>query len=163
VLMLESYASQDEAVGLSNATSFGLAASVWSRDTSRALSVARELKAGTVWVNGYNRSYAEMPSGGMRMSGLGRTRGLEGLEQFTELKHIHLSLQGAGLRVLRRTGPAQVGGTAEPADGALLPSRSRSSEAQKRRAACSISRPSRSVTIRGAMLLTLPKRACMSS
>jgi len=92
VLMLESYASQDDGVTLSNATPFGLAASVWSRDSSRALSVARELKAGTVWVNGYNRSYAEMPSGGMRMSGLGRTRGLEGLEQFTELKLIHFSL-----------------------------------------------------------------------
>lgn len=92
VLMLESYSSQDDAVALSNATPFGLAASVWSGDTGRAMSVARELKAGTVWVNGYNRSYAEMPSGGMRMSGLGRTRGLEGLEQFTELKHIHLSL-----------------------------------------------------------------------
>lgn len=92
VLMLESYSSQDQAVELSNATPFGLAASVWSRDISRAVSVARQLKAGTVWVNGYNRSYAEMPSGGMRMSGLGRTRGLEGLEQFTELKHIHLSL-----------------------------------------------------------------------
>lgn len=92
VLVLESYSSQDQALELVNGTSFGLAASVWSRDTGRAVSVAREVKAGTVWVNGYNRSYAEMPSGGMRMSGLGRTRGLEGLEQFTELKHIHLSL-----------------------------------------------------------------------
>jgi betaine-aldehyde dehydrogenase len=92
VLMLESYASEDDAITLSNATPFGLAASVWSRDASRAFAVARQLKAGTVWVNGYNRSYAEMPSGGMRMSGLGRTRGLEGLEQFTELKHIHFSL-----------------------------------------------------------------------
>jgi betaine-aldehyde dehydrogenase len=92
VLMLESYASPDEGVALSNATPFGLAASVWSRDVSRAFSTARELKAGTVWVNGYNRSYAEMPSGGMRMSGLGRTRGLEGVEQFTEVKHIHFSL-----------------------------------------------------------------------
>jgi betaine-aldehyde dehydrogenase len=92
VLMLESYGSEDDAVALSNATPFGLAASVWSGDTGRALGIARRLKAGTVWVNGYNRSYAEMPSGGMRMSGLGRTRGLEGLEQFTELKHIHLSL-----------------------------------------------------------------------
>jgi acyl-CoA reductase-like NAD-dependent aldehyde dehydrogenase len=92
VLVLESYADEDQAVELSNATPFGLAASVWSRDASRGFAVARELKAGTVWLNGYNRSYAEMPSGGMRMSGLGRTRGLEGLEQFTELKHIHFSL-----------------------------------------------------------------------
>lgn len=92
VLTLESYGDDDEAVGLSNATSFGLATSVWSRDAGRAMRTARRLKAGTVWINGYNRSYAEMPSGGMRMSGLGRTRGLEGLEQFTELKHIHLSV-----------------------------------------------------------------------
>lgn len=94
VLVLESYDSEDNGVALSNSTPFGLAASVWSRDTSRAFSVARQLKAGTVWVNGYNHSYAEMPSGGMRMSGLGRTRGLEGLEQFTELKHIHFTIAG---------------------------------------------------------------------
>ena len=92
VLMLEAYDSQEDAITLSNATPFGLASSLWSRDASRAISVARQLKAGTVWINGYNRSYAEMPSGGMRMSGLGRTRGLEGLEQFTELKLIHFSL-----------------------------------------------------------------------
>ncbi|GAA1162946.1 aldehyde dehydrogenase family protein [Nocardioides aquiterrae] len=92
LLTLESYADEADAVRLANATPFGLAASVWSRDVSRAMSVARAVQAGTVWVNGYNRSYGEMPSGGMRMSGLGRTRGIEGLEQFTELKHIHLSL-----------------------------------------------------------------------
>jgi acyl-CoA reductase-like NAD-dependent aldehyde dehydrogenase len=92
VLTLESYVDSGDAVRLVNATPFGLAASVWSRDLSRALSTAREIKAGTVWVNGYNRSYGEMPSGGMRMSGLGRTRGIEGVEQFTELKHIHFTL-----------------------------------------------------------------------
>jgi acyl-CoA reductase-like NAD-dependent aldehyde dehydrogenase len=92
LLTLESYADEAQAVELANATPFGLAASVWSRDLSRAMSSARGIKAGTVWVNGYNRSYGEMPSGGMRMSGLGRTRGVEGLEQFTELKHIHLSV-----------------------------------------------------------------------
>lgn len=92
LLTLEAYADEAGAVELANATPFGLAASVWSRDLSRAMSFARGIKAGTVWVNGYNRSYGEMPSGGMRMSGLGRTRGVEGLEQFTELKHIHLSI-----------------------------------------------------------------------
>jgi len=92
LLTLESYADEDHALELVNATPFGLAASVWSRDLSRAMGAARAVKAGTVWVNGYNRSYGEMPSGGMRMSGLGRTRGVEGLEQFTELKHIHLSI-----------------------------------------------------------------------
>lgn len=92
LLTLESYGNDEDALALSNATPFGLAASVWSRDLSRAISTARRLQAGTVWVNGYNRSYAEMPSGGVRMSGLGRTRGVDGLAQFSELKHIHLSV-----------------------------------------------------------------------
>jgi len=92
MLMLETYNTDDDALELANATSFGLAAAVWSRDLGKAIGAARQLKAGTVWVNGYNRSYSEMPSGGMGMSGLGRTRGLEGLEQFTELKFIHLPL-----------------------------------------------------------------------
>ncbi|MEA2270957.1 MAG: betaine-aldehyde dehydrogenase, partial [Solirubrobacteraceae bacterium] len=50
---------------------------------------ARALDAGTVWVNRYNRSFAEAPSGGVRQSGLGRTRGLEGVRQFTETKHVN--------------------------------------------------------------------------
>lgn len=93
LLTLETYRDDTAAVALANATPFGLAAAVWTRDLSRGLSLAREIDAGTVWVNGYNHSYAEMPSGGVRMSGLGRTRGIEGVEQFTELKHIHFSLR----------------------------------------------------------------------
>lgn len=93
LLTLETYNGEDEGIALSNATPFGLAAAVWTQDLSRGLSLAREVDAGTVWVNGYNHSYAEMPSGGVRMSGLGRTRGIEGVEQFTELKHVHFSLR----------------------------------------------------------------------
>jgi betaine-aldehyde dehydrogenase len=92
VLSLETFADESDAVALANGTPFGLAAAVWTADLSRGLGLARGIKAGTVWVNGYNHSYAEMPSGGVRMSGLGRTRGVEGIEQFTELKHIHFSL-----------------------------------------------------------------------
>ncbi|EWT04212.1 aldehyde dehydrogenase [Intrasporangium chromatireducens Q5-1] len=92
VLTVEAYRDESDAIGLVNAAPYGLASSVWSRDLGRALSVARAIKAGTVWVNGYNRSYAEAPSGGYGMSGLGRTRGLEGVEQFTEVKHVHFSL-----------------------------------------------------------------------
>lgn len=93
LLTLETYNGEDEGIALANATPFGLAAAVWTQDLSRGLSLAREVDAGTVWVNGYNHSYAEMPSGGVRMSGLGRTRGIEGVEQFTELKHVHFSLR----------------------------------------------------------------------
>lgn len=92
LITLEPFDDEDGAIEAANATPYGLAASVWTGDGSRAWRVARSLQAGTVWVGGYNRSYPEMPSGGYGSSGLGRTRGLEGLEQFTELKHVHFSL-----------------------------------------------------------------------
>lgn len=93
LLGIEPFDDEDDAVRLANATPYGLAAALWTSDTDRAWRVSRRLRAGTVWVNGYNRSYAEMPSGGHGSSGLGRTRGVEGIEQFTELKHVHF---GAG-------------------------------------------------------------------
>lgn len=89
MLALEAFDTEEEAITSANSTPYGLVASVWTEDGRRAWRAARSLQAGTVWVNGYNRSYPEMPSGGYGSSGLGRTRGIEGLEQFTELKHVH--------------------------------------------------------------------------
>jgi acyl-CoA reductase-like NAD-dependent aldehyde dehydrogenase len=86
---LEPFSGEDAGVELANATGHGLAASVWTSDTGRAWRVAHQLQAGTVWVNRYNRSFAETPSGGVRSSGMGRTRGAEGVDQFTELKHVN--------------------------------------------------------------------------
>lgn len=93
LLSIEPFDDEQDAVRLANATPFGLAASMWTSDLDRAWRMSRRVRAGTVWVNGYNRSYPEMPTGGFGSSGLGRTRGVEGIEQFTELKHIHF---GAG-------------------------------------------------------------------
>lgn len=93
LLVMEPFDGERDAVHAANATPYGLAASVWSGEGGRAWRVARSLRAGTVWVNGYNRSYPEMPSGGFGSSGLGRTRGIEGLAQFTELKHVHFSVE----------------------------------------------------------------------
>ncbi|AEJ42743.1 aldehyde dehydrogenase family protein [Alicyclobacillus acidocaldarius] len=92
VLVVERFESEEEAVRLANATRYGLVAGIWTKDLDRAFRVARRLQAGTVWLNGYNRNYAEAESGGYKMSGLGRSRGIEGLYEFTELKHIHLTL-----------------------------------------------------------------------
>jgi betaine-aldehyde dehydrogenase len=65
---------------------------VWTADVQRAWRLSSAIAVGTVWVNGYNKSAPEMPSGGFKASGLGRTRGIEGLEQFTELKNVHFTL-----------------------------------------------------------------------
>lgn len=92
VLTVEPFDDEADAARLANATPYGLTASVWTRDLDRAWRLARSVQAGTVWVNGYLNSYPETPSGGMRSSGIGRTRGVVGVEQFTEVKHIHVTV-----------------------------------------------------------------------
>ena len=89
VVTVEAFDGDDDGIALANASEYGLSAGVWTSDVKRAWRVARALRFGTVWVNGYNASFAEMPSGGTKSSGLGRTRGIEGIELFTELKHVN--------------------------------------------------------------------------
>lgn len=91
VVTVETYDDLDDAVQRANATSYGLVAAVWARDTAVAADLATRIDAGTVWINGWGSSYPEVPAGGFKNSGLGRTRGLNGVHQFTELKHIHFS------------------------------------------------------------------------
>lgn len=95
VLLVEPFDTEADAVAGANATSYGLVSAVWTSSLDRAWRVGRALHAGTVWVNGFNRSYPEMPSGGYGSSGWGRTRGIEGVEQFTEIKHLHFSVGAA--------------------------------------------------------------------
>lgn len=92
LVTIEPFDDEAEAVELANSTPFGLAGSVWTADVGRAWRVSSAIDAGTVWVNGYNRSYPEMPSGGFKSSGLGRTRGIVGVEQFTEVKSVHFTV-----------------------------------------------------------------------
>ncbi|MFI9781630.1 aldehyde dehydrogenase family protein [Streptomyces sp. NPDC051956] len=91
VLTVESFDDEEHAVRLANTTEYGLVGAVWSRDQDRAWRVSHAMEAGTVWVNGWGVTYAEVPAGGFKASGLGRTRGVEGVRQFTELKHVHFS------------------------------------------------------------------------
>ena len=92
VLTVEAYHDETEAIALANATPYGLATAVWTTSLDTALRVSRKVQAGTVWINGYNMKTAEIPSGGVKSSGLGRARGIEGMEEFTVLKNIHFSL-----------------------------------------------------------------------
>ncbi len=89
VLTVQSFASDDEAVHLANGTPFGLAAGVFTQNLDRAWFLSRGIKAGTVWVNTYNRFYAETEVGGYKESGVGRMAGFDGLHEFTQTKHIN--------------------------------------------------------------------------
>ncbi|MFP3131431.1 MAG: aldehyde dehydrogenase family protein [Nitrososphaeria archaeon] len=91
VLTITEFNSIEEAADLANSTDYGLAAGVWTRDISKALSIARKVKAGTIWINDYGKIYHQAIVGGFKQSGIGRLYGIEGLNEFTELKHINLN------------------------------------------------------------------------
>lgn len=88
VITLLPYDTLDEAVQRANATEYGLAAGVWSRDLSLAHEVAARLRAGTVWINTYNETSPAVPFGGFGHSGYGREHGEQVLEHYTETKAI---------------------------------------------------------------------------
>jgi len=92
VLSVLRFSDVDELVRRSNATAFGLAAAVWTRDVARAHDLARRLRAGTVWVNCYDVFDAAAPFGGFKQSGFGRELGERGLDAYLETKTVTVSL-----------------------------------------------------------------------
>lgn len=93
VVAVLTFDDEEEAVRLANDTSYGLAATIWSKDINVALRAARSVRAGTVAVNGYSEGDITTPFGGYRQSGFGgRDNGLEALEQYTETKTIWITL-----------------------------------------------------------------------
>ncbi|WEX10977.1 aldehyde dehydrogenase family protein [Chelativorans sp. AA-79] len=90
IVSIETFEDEAEAVAKANATHYGLAASVFTRDVNRAMRLSRAIRAGTVWLNCHGRLFAEGETGGYRHSGLGRLHGVEGLNDFLETKHVYL-------------------------------------------------------------------------
>jgi acyl-CoA reductase-like NAD-dependent aldehyde dehydrogenase len=88
-VVAEIFRSNEEAIERSNATRYGLAASVWTANQRTAHHIARRLKSGTVWINAHNKLFAEAETGGYRESGYGRLHGVEGLNDFMESKHVY--------------------------------------------------------------------------
>jgi len=86
VLSILRFKSDAEVVARANATRFGLAAYVWTRDLSRALQLSNDLQAGMIWVNGYFLRDLRQPFGGIKHSGLGREGGRWSLDFFTQPK-----------------------------------------------------------------------------
>jgi acyl-CoA reductase-like NAD-dependent aldehyde dehydrogenase len=92
VATFEVFETEADAITLANATEYGLAASIWTRDADRPLRVGRELKAGTVWTNTWAVVLDQFAEGGFKQSGVGRLNGQRGLEEFQEIKHlVHLA------------------------------------------------------------------------
>jgi aldehyde dehydrogenase (NAD+) len=76
----------------SNLSIYGLAAAVWTRDIKKAHRLARDLKAGTIWINTYNTFDAASPFGGFKQSGFGRELGIHALELYTQVKSVWINL-----------------------------------------------------------------------
>lgn len=92
VLAVMPFDTLEEAAALAEATEFGLAAGIWTRDIGKAHRLAARIQAGTVWINTYNRFDAASPYGGTRQSGFGRENGRAVLDELTELKSVWVAL-----------------------------------------------------------------------
>lgn len=92
VLSVIPFSDENDAVFRGNDTNYGLGAAVWTRDISRAHTVARQLKAGMVWVNTYLATDPTMPFGGYKESGTGREMGPNWYHAYTEEKAVFISL-----------------------------------------------------------------------
>jgi acyl-CoA reductase-like NAD-dependent aldehyde dehydrogenase len=92
VLAVIPFDDVEEAARVANATEFGLAAGIWTRDVGKAHALAARIQAGTVWINTYNRFDAASPYGGYKQSGFGRENGRAVLDEMTQLKSVWVAL-----------------------------------------------------------------------
>jgi len=88
VVSLQPFNTIEEALELANATEYGLAATVWTQDISKANIIAAKLESGIVWVNCWLLRDLRTPFGGVKNSGVGREGGWEALRFFTEAKNV---------------------------------------------------------------------------
>ncbi len=91
VLTLQVFDTECEAIELANNNDYGLAASIWTRDVDRPFRIAREIEAGTIWINDWAVIYDEFEEGGYKQSGLGRMNGIAAMDDFIEYKHITIT------------------------------------------------------------------------
>lgn len=92
VLSMITFRGFDEALQLANDSPYGLAASVWTKDIDKGIRAMRGVQAGRTWVNTTIAGGPEQAIGGFKQSGLGRETGVLGVEEYTEVKSVHIAL-----------------------------------------------------------------------
>ena len=92
VVTLQSFETEEEALQLANATSYGLAATIWTQDISKANRMAAKVQTGIIWINCWLLRDLRTPFGGMKNSGVGREGGWEALRFFTEAKNVCIEM-----------------------------------------------------------------------
>lgn len=91
VLCVLPFDDEEDLVREANNTVYGLACGIWTRDFAKAWRVARQVQAGTVWINTYRQNSATTPFGGYKQSGLGRERGRQAMRQYQQVKSVFVS------------------------------------------------------------------------
>lgn len=92
VMAVLDFDSEEEVIARANASDFGLAAGVFTRDIARAHRVIGQLEAGTCWINAYNLTPVEAPFGGVKLSGVGRENGHAAIEHYSQVRSVYLGL-----------------------------------------------------------------------
>jgi acyl-CoA reductase-like NAD-dependent aldehyde dehydrogenase len=92
VLAVMPFDTVEEAIAIANDTEYGLAASVWTKNIDTALAVTRRVRAGRFWVNTTLSGGPELPIGGFKQSGWGREAGMMGVEEYTQVKSVHIEI-----------------------------------------------------------------------
>ncbi|TRM59449.1 aldehyde dehydrogenase domain-containing protein [Schizophyllum amplum] len=87
------FTDEEDVIRQANDTVYGLAAAVFTQDINRALETAHKLQAGTAWINCVNQLHAQVPFGGFKQSGIGRELGEYALENYTNIKAVHVNLR----------------------------------------------------------------------
>ena len=90
VVAILSFDNEEEAIELANKTHYGLAGGIWTQDISKAIRVAKSIEAGYLWINTYGGIIPETPYGGFKQSGYGKELGLEGLNEYLQIKNISI-------------------------------------------------------------------------